>query len=147
MCDFQPRAESARGLPSGVRFFLAVGTRPDSPAQADVPAFDVGAGITLYAPDLERRQAARSWRTLWRRPLVLSVAEYEELYRARPPSAAWYENAERAAGALRAWARSHSRLAQRAPARGILEGMERELQRRRASPGSEGLELELSRRW
>jgi hypothetical protein len=58
---------------------------------------------------------------------VLSISEYEDLYRATPGAHVWEADPRAAAEQLRAWARAHPDLAQRSPAREILAGMEEEL--------------------
>lgn len=136
MCSRVPGPGSALVLTPGTEFFLESRAR-DSLTSEGLATFDYGPATRLYSPAEARVSAPRSWRTLWLRPAVLSLAEYEDLYRSLPTWSAWESDPRGASESVRVWARAHPRLARRIPARGIIEGMELELREleRSSRPG------------
>jgi len=133
MCGSLPPDPTLVLLP-GEEAFLATEPRRDARATFRIVILDKSAVSRFYAPSIERARHPREWRRLWRRPSVLSVAEFANLYEALPPASLWEADPTRAVAHLNQWASTHRRLAGREPARSLLENAriaEAELRSRR----------------
>ena len=138
MCQPTPpqREQRAIAVSAGTVALLVARPRADTIAPPEVLVLDLYVGSRFYSPELERHSRPRSWRTLWLRPSVLTIEEYESLLQSLPNAADWEKAPARALGTLQAWARANPDLAQREPARTILRGARDEADRLAAHQGT-----------
>jgi hypothetical protein len=108
-------------LSAGDEAFLATVPRRDQHARFRTPILDLWPTRRFYDPVLERAYHPRAAHSLWLRPAIMSVAEFERFYNALPPASLWEENPARALAHLEQWAERHPELARRQPARRILK--------------------------
>ena len=108
-------------LSAGEEAFLARAPRRDQHARFPTPILDLWPTHRFYDPVLERAYHPRMASSLWLRPAIMTVAEFERFYNALPPASLWEAEPTRALAHLEQWSERNPELSRREPARRVLK--------------------------